>query len=79
MASDGLFDVMEDQSVIDAVGSHLKEHKRCVDDYYYYYYYCYYYCYYYHCYYFLKEHKKCVTITTTYLRMRAVTRGRPTN
>jgi hypothetical protein len=28
MASDGLFDVMEDQSVIDTVGNHLKEHKR---------------------------------------------------
>lgn len=27
MASDGLFDVMEDQSIIDAVGNHLKEHK----------------------------------------------------
>jgi len=28
MASDGLFDVMEDQSVIDAVGNYIKEHKR---------------------------------------------------
>ena len=28
MASDGLFDVMEDQSVIDTVGSYLREHKR---------------------------------------------------
>jgi serine/threonine protein phosphatase PrpC len=28
MASDGLFDVMEDQSVIDTVGNHLKEHNR---------------------------------------------------
>ena len=28
MASDGLFDVMEDQSVIDTVGNHLKEHQR---------------------------------------------------
>ena len=30
MASDGLFDVMEDQSVIDTVGNYLKEHNRYI-------------------------------------------------
>ena len=28
LASDGLFDVMDDQSVIDTVGNYLKEYKR---------------------------------------------------
>ena len=30
MASDGLFDVMDDQNVVNVVSQHLKEHNRCV-------------------------------------------------
>jgi serine/threonine protein phosphatase PrpC len=29
LASDGLYDVMDDQSIIDSVGNHRREHKSC--------------------------------------------------